>query len=375
MEEIDFKEYIQHWKIALNPSNQNFHNKMIRSLAINNKVDVISVRPFSRSLCDLKKLEKEDKLDGNITWHYIKVDRNPFGKIINGTSQVKKLVKTLATPDTIVICDTINPAVVHFAKNSVKHNPLIGVCTDSPSNISGTSRSYTNYLLKSASSYSGTISLTNELNDLFNPSGKPSLIIEGIVEDRPRLKTIHSKKPYFFFGGALMKRYGIYELIDAFNEINKIYPDKHLYIAGHHGNYDELKVRINSNEHIHLLGILPVEDVLAYEKDAIANINPRPFSEDLDRYSIPSKTLEYLVSKVPTISVKNTKLNKLFQEDIVWAKSGSKDDLKTAMLAVINQLPEEKTLFANRAYQKVMEYYSLESVNAKLNAFFDTISK
>ena len=43
MNEEDYVDYMEHWKIKPNPSNQNFHNKFIRSLAIDNFVDVISI--------------------------------------------------------------------------------------------------------------------------------------------------------------------------------------------------------------------------------------------------------------------------------------------------------------------------------------------
>lgn len=55
----EYNEYTKLWKISPNPSNQNFHNKLIRSLSINNKVDVISIRPFSKKLVSSKRLKKK----------------------------------------------------------------------------------------------------------------------------------------------------------------------------------------------------------------------------------------------------------------------------------------------------------------------------
>ena len=375
MEEEDFKEYLPHWKVALNPSNQNFHNKLIRSIAINNRVDVISIRPFSKTMCDIKKLPAYNKTIDSISWHYVEINRSRFKKIINGQRHVNRLMNSLIQDDSIIIIDTINPAVVHFAKNALKgrDNPIIGVCTDSPSNISGTNRSYTTYLLKSAQVLSGTIALTDELNELFNPNNKPSLIMEGIVEKSAKISQIDAKKPYFYFGGALMKQYGIYQLIEAFKEINEEYKDLQLYVAGHHANYDELNKLIDGNNNIHLLGLLPLDKVYGYEKESVANINPRPFSEDLDRYSIPSKTIEYLTSGVPTISVKNSKLQKIFPEEVVWAKSASKEDLKDAMIKVLTQTEEQRKAYGEKARNKVYELYSLTTINKKLNLFFDEI--
>lgn len=370
MDKDDFANYLPHWKSSPNPSNQNFHNKMIRSLAINNRIDVISVRPFSKSLCDLKNLKKEEKEDGNISWHYIAIQRDIFRKLINGHRQVNTLVKKYAKDDTIVFVDTINPAIVHFAKHSLKRKKLrvVGLCTDSPSNITGTTRSYTVYLLSHTNAYSGYIALTTGLDELFNVSKKPSLILEGIVEENlsnPKEKI----GKYFFFGGALLARYGIYDLIKAFRLFSKTNKGYKLMISGHHADVKGINDAIGGDKNIKYLGAITVDECYAYEKGAIANINPRPFSEDLDRYSIPSKTLEYLESGVPTISVKNSKLQKVIGDLIIWSKSSSDKELAKALEHVVSLTKEERKALGDKAKEKVHDLYSLKSVNKKVNDF------
>ena len=82
IEEKDYIEFVKLWKKAPNPSNQNFHNKLIRSIGINNKIDVISIRPFSKKLCKVRKLKAETKYDEDslISWHYLMVDGNKISK-------------------------------------------------------------------------------------------------------------------------------------------------------------------------------------------------------------------------------------------------------------------------------------------------------
>ena len=377
MEENDFNEYVTHWKSAPNPSNQNFHNKLIRSLGINNEVDVISIRPFSRTLCDEKKFEKAVTCSKNITWHYLAISRNIFKKLINCRSQVKQLFNKLVRKDTIIFTDTINPSLIMFLKHANKkyNKKVVGVVTDSPSNISNTNKSYATFLLNNTSNFDAYICLTDELNDLYNKHQKPHIIIEGIVEEKKFENKINLNCPYFFFAGALLKRYGVYNLIDAFKEVHKLYPDYYLFIAGHHGNEDELLSAIGDNTNIRYLKTLPVKDVLYYEKNAVANINPRPFSEDLDRFSIPSKTIEYLVSGVPTISCKNTKLAKYFNQEIVWAKSCEPDDLKETMIKVITMPKEIKDDITIKGHNKVIELFGLIAVNKTINDFlFDVFN-
>ena len=196
------------------------------------------------------------------------------------------------------------------------------------------------------------------------------MIVEGAVENNLPKPVKNEYGKYFFFGGALMKRYGIYELISAFHALN----DKNykLLICGHHANEHELSEAIGDNKNIVYLHTLPVEKVHQLEMNAIANINPRPYSEDLDRFSIPSKTMEYLSSGRPTISVKNTRLQKDFNEFAVWAKSSNPDDLLASMKRVLELTEEEQAELGKKARTKVLSLYSLTKLNEILTKFLES---
>ena len=311
IDENDYVEFSKIWSVSINPSNQNFHNKIIRALANDNIVEVVSIRPFSRKKCSLKKLVAEDKVVGNIHYHYLKVIRSKYLRVFSMKSQFKKLLPSLIDEQTVLITDTINPRCVqlmNYAKKKYKI-PCLGICTDSPSNISGTSRAYTMFLLNNTKHLDGYITLTEALNSLFNPNKKPNVTFEGIIENEVEDKT-DIQGDYAFFGGALLPRYGVYQLIEAFKQVKN--KDLSLLICGHHADEEKLLNAIGEDTRIKFLGILPVKEVLALEKHATMNINPRPFTQDLDRLSIPSKTLEYLSSGSLTISVRNTELEKRF---------------------------------------------------------------
>lgn len=374
MEENDYKSFVKLWYRQPNPSNQNFHNKLIRAIALTNEVDVISIRPFSKKLCKTRKLKAEINENGLIKWHYLAIKGGKLSRLIKVKKQAKTLVKEIydKRDDFVIFTDTINPLCISTANALSKkfQIPTIGVCTDSPSNISGTKRSYTLYLLNQASRCYGYFALTQELNELFNPNGKPSIIIEGIADiEQANKDAIGINTPYFFFGGALLERYGVYNMIKAFSNLKTEKVD--LYIAGHSGDENKLKEAIKGNPLIHFLGTLPVSLVLDYERTALANINPRPYSEDLDRFSIPSKTIEYLSSGRPTISVRNSKLMKHFKENAIWARTGEPEDLLLAMRTVINLTKEERKNLGQTAKEKVQKLYSLKVVNKKVNAFLE----
>lgn len=362
----DYKSYVSLWSKKPNPSNQNFHNKVIRSLAINNEVEVISIRPFSRKLVSIKSLPRVDKNVGNINWHYLPIKGNKFARFISIKKDGAKVFKKSELTGAIILTDTININCMNVATKLGKIGkiPVIGICTDSPSNITGTLKSYTKFLLNKAAKLDGYITLTEELNTLFNDHNKPHMVIEGIVENNIKKEKLSGDIPYFFFGGSLLPRYGVNELIDGFNLLNR--HDVNLIIAGHTGT---IKV---DDPNIRFVGTLDNKDVLAYESNAIANINPRPYSEDLDRFSIPSKTLEYLSSGVPTISVRNSKLGKYFKDEIIWINNATKEDICASFEQVLNMNEGERISFGQKAKEKVLELYSLDQFNTKVSNFIAT---
>ena len=374
-EEKDYRTFMTYWKIPLNSSNQNFHNKLIRSLAIKNQVEVISIRPYSVSKTRVTSLKQETKVDGNITWHYLKRQGGKIMRSLIIAPQVKKILRGMDLSDAVFMTDTINTWVVRTVNkiNEKYHRPVIGICTDSPSNISGTKRSYTLYLLQQAEKYNGFLALTEGLNDLFNPEGKPSYVFEGLVEDRSFPKTNELNVPYFFFGGALMERYGVYQLIEAFNILKP--KDIDLIICGHHVDKEMLKNAAKGNPHIKYLGLLPMNKVMEYESRSIACINPRPFTEDLDRFSIPSKTLEYMTSGRPVISVKNTVLMNKFPDEIIWLETANVSDIVHGMKQVLKMSDEEQEKMGEDAKNRVLKLYSLESVSDNIQPFLSQFIK
>lgn len=376
MDKNDYKDFVKLWKRSPNPSNQNFHNKLIRAISMNNEVEVISVRPFSHTYCEVKSLKPEEKKIDNIFWRYIYVHGNKITRPFHNYRNAVKLFSKRKNEDAIILTDTINPTCIRIANFIGKKLDLrvIGICTDSPSNITGTNRAYTLYLLKQAKKCDGYIALTTGLNDLYNEEERPHIILEGIVEnDTDSINKKEVKKPYFFFGGALLQRYGVYELIEAFKALDD--KDVDLYIAGHSGNWDMINEKIKGYDNIKFLKTLHVDDILGYEKGAIANINPRPYSEDLDRYSIPSKTIEYLSSGRPTISVRNTKLMKNFSELAIWSKSSQVNELLFALNRIMELSEEERNTLGEKAKIKVNELYSFTSVNQKINEFLNLFKK
>ena len=361
MDNNSFKEYLSEWSIAPNLSNQNFHNKLIRSLALSMDVDVISVRSINKFYKHLM-LKPKIVRENNIFWKYPLVKRSKIDKYLNLFKRIKKI--TMQDSE-IVFVDVLNLSLLKTAiKYASKYKmKIIGVCTDSPLNISFLSEGYKNKLLALGRTLDGYIVLTEKIGELYNVNHKPYVCIDGVselIETKPQTLV---EGNYIYFGGSLMKEYGVYNLIDAFEKLER--SDLKLVICGHHLSKKNLaeQNKIVANENVTYLGALPYEENIALEKGAILTVNPRPINEKIDEYSIPSKTLEFLSNGCLNVTVYNPLLAKHYEQCIVWAKTGEVDDLVDAMKKALELNRTEREMRSLLGKNKVMQYTSLENVN------------
>ncbi len=374
IDEDDYDEYTRRWRSSINPTTQIFHNKLIKCLSQTNTVNVISYRPFSKQLCTNKRLKKVHKEVKGISYNYLSVKRNVSLRKISFINETKTIVSKLNTEKALVIADCLNPQVIENAKKAAKKYelPIIGVFITSPSGVDGTPKEFTTHLIDLCKDLDGYICTTDELNEYFNREKKPYLKIEGIVENGAKTE-LNIKKPYIYYNGTLKEKLGVYNLIQAYKELKN--NDVDLFISGYQANEDQLKEKVKGNPNIHLLFHLPYKDVIQYEKNSIANINCRPFSEDNDRYSIPFKVLDYLDAGVPAISVKNTKLMKQYKDNLIWIKSNSVSELKEAIKKILPLTDKEREDYASTGKRKVVKDYSYETTNKALDKFIKQYSK
>lgn len=360
-----FKNYLKNWKVSPNLSNQNFHNKLIRAISIYDKIEVISIRPINKNFA-YKKLPQLVENEPNISWRYAKVSTNRFAKVLFLNKRINKVASQI-NKDDIVIVDTLNlsllKSAIKFAKKA--NVKVFGVCTDNPNNISFTSNYYKDNLMKLGRSLDGYVVLTEAINNLYNLNKKPYLLIDGISEEYESSDSPIVKDKYIYFGGSLMKEYGVFKLIKAYKELDL--KDIKLVLCGHHVNMNELNSTIKDNKNIVYLGPVSYEDNLNLIKHALFSVNPRPINPLIDEYSIPSKTLECLSLGVLNVTVNNKLLKKNYEDSIIWAKSAESEDLKDAMKEALNLSKDNKEKLIKKAKEKVMDRTSLEVIGKMIH--------
>lgn len=349
-----------------NPAGQNFHNKIIRSISLVDNINVYSIVPSYEHIIYEGHFEGK----GLIDFYYFEAPANRFKRYFDLPKTIAKKVMEnydeKLNPKSVIVYDSLN---VTMAKTSIILSKKLGIkrvaiLTDNPNNITGVRRPYVHEVLRLSKNVSGYFSLSNGLIDLFNPKQKNFAITEGVVEPAPRTLPLYTK-PYIYFGGALYIKYGIGALIASYT-LEK--PDYDLLIAGH-GPY-EAQVRAASflNPRIVYLGQVSRSDNYNYERHASLNVNPRRYSEDLDKNSVPSKMLEYLAAGQPILSTKQTRLQTLFPNDVNWVDSG--DNVVEIKKWFHDHLNENRKLVGvkpNNAEASVLEAYGFKATGTLIH--------
>ena len=375
LQKDDYVAFCENWNGSLNTTIQNLHNRLIRALALSHEVEVISVRPFSRKFCKLKRLPAFTTQEGKITWHYLEVKKKRFFKADFIKNQAKKILLKANLNDAIILTDTLNPYLLKSSTSLAEyfHLPIIGVCNNTPSGIHDTGKSYTTYLHSLADDLSGYITQTSSLNLLFNKHNRANITIEGVLEDKYKKQNVGEYGKYIFYYGNLEEKFGVYELIQAFIELNN--SNVLLVVAGYHANEEKMKKLAQYRNNIKYLGMISADLALSLENGSLFNINSRPYSEDYDRYLIPYNTLDYLNSSSLTVSVRNKILQKIFKDDALWLELGEKEELIEVMNKALSMSEKEKNEYVKKANADANRLYSMSVINHKLILFLKQFLK
>ena len=160
-------------------------------------------------------------------------------------------------------------------------------------------------------------------------------------------------------------------IINAFIDSNV--PEK-LVIAGNGPLREYIFQNNEKNSRILYLSQLPKEKIYGLEQNAIANINPRPFSKKLDEESVPSKLLEYFASGAPVMSTKHSKTQEIFYNSAIWLEDDSEKGLQRAIESLDHQDFVELKKRAINARLRVYELYGLRSQGESFTHFIASIN-
>lgn len=376
MPDSQFSSYQDEAIIKPNPSNQNFYSRLIKTLAINNNVAVVSHRPFTKGMFRRKKsLESDITMCGNVKYYLTNVRSDKIYKILDEEKAIVKTAKAaiddFVSNDFVIVTDTLRLNLLRAAKKIAKKYKvqIVGMLTDNPMNLSNGNTFVKQYLMKLGSSLDGYLALTDGLVSAYNKH-LPSYVFEGLVTEENEGK----KDPifnYFYFGGALFERYGVKTMVEAFHKSSL---KNKLVIAGSGPLEKWIEEMAEKDYRILYLSQLNKDKNIGYLRNSIANINPRPLDPDLDKESVPSKLLEYLSIGTPVISTKYPKLYGLFKDDVTWIDGNDVESMRMAFDSYNVNNQENYLKKAATARRKVFEFYGLNVQAESIDHFLAEIN-
>lgn len=148
----------------------------------------------------------------------------------------------------------------------------------------------------------GFILLTKYMPPKMNIESKPFLVIEGIVDSSGCIQinsNPHNFGIYILYAGGIDLKYGIIELIESFQNIER--KDIKLILCGGGDFANTLKIICSELNNIHFLGIKSPEEISELQKSALLIVNPRLNNQEFVKYSFPSKVIESMYSGTPLV--------------------------------------------------------------------------
>lgn len=235
-------------------------------------------------------------------------------KYFNLSLQLKRFVKR--EEDTVIIVYSLESAYLNAALNAKRKNPRLKVCViiadlhEFPGDSSFLYESYIKYVEKplfysALSKIDCFVVLTEKMVDFLKIREKNWIRIEGLYQ-KPQFEVekmeSDSQTKIILYTGTLDYKYGIKNLLDAFNMISA--KNYQLWICGGGPGMNLIKERMHADDRIKYFGIVPGEKVAELQGKATILINPREPSGEFNKYSFPSKTMEYFASGTPTLLYK-----------------------------------------------------------------------
>jgi len=308
--------------------------------------------------------------------------RIPFVGLLSRSFKISSYLKTNFSneKDVWIIVSSIYTPILKGVYEYKKYNKRSKVCLivpDLPNLVSSSNNPIYKFLKKIENNvlnlyYSCVdkyVLLTDEMYNVLPIGNKPWIRIEGIYDSNNLIKKDIRKDENntILYAGTLDKRYGIMNLLNAFNQIKGA--DYRLWICGGGNMKNEIEKRALIDPRIKYLGQKPSKEVYTLQKMVKVLVNPRTSFGEYTKYSFPSKTMEYLSSGTPCIMNKLPGVPQEYLKHIYIPKNESVIELKNKIIEVCNKDVREIECKTKLASTFILENKNCNVVAKKLIDF------
>ena len=341
--EEERKRLLDEGEAPNNPSNQNYHGRLMECLSTFLDLAIVSRTRYAKRLGDVPG------------WTFLDASGHLPGRTPRLPVEEGDLIFFDGLSQTL-FKDAMTLARRHEAR------PVL-ILTDNPENISGVAGPYLWAFRRNVTLFAETgelaITLNDRLAEIF--SLKNHVNVPFIFRERKHSSfKVQHKRPFLYYSGVLLPAYGFPSLRKGFSlwsERHDGKPPLDLLFAGHR---QDILFRGAEEPHVRFLGELTEEENIAFMKEATLLINPRTPSEKLDAESIPSKMFEYLAHGKAILSGKHPFFLEHAPEDINFLEDMSPEGIFSWLEEHV--LPEGQLRGAamNQAGQRIRALYSIQ---------------
>jgi glycosyltransferase involved in cell wall biosynthesis len=217
--------------------------------------------------------------------------------------------------------------------------------------------------------------LTDAMVARLNLQKKPWVRIEGMIDPQEHLIRSKSDETSFkkivMYSGTLAIRYGILDLLEAFENIKE--PEYELWICGAGNTEKAIKFKAKNDKRIRFFGLVSREMVLEMQKLALVLVNPRSSQSEYTKYSFPSKTMEYLLSGKIVIMRRLLGIPEEYHKYIYFTLDDRIESLQNAIVYVCEMSKESRIIIGNNAREFVLTEKNYESQTCKVMELIKSI--
>ena len=272
------------------------------------------------------------------------------------------------TSNKIIVCDILKLGITVSANLACKLTgiKILAIVTDLPGLMVVNSlnaqplklKIYNEITSKILSNFDGYILLTEQMNEIVNPRGKPYMIMEGLVNIDLKFSDnslkIKQSERILIYAGGLFEKYGIKKLIESFIMIEG--EDLRLHIYGSGEMVKNMAAYMQIDPRIAYKGNVPNQIVVDNLQTATLLINPRPSKEELSKYSFPSKNMEYMASGTPLITTLLPGMPPDYYPYVYLFNDESLNGMKRTLEFLLSKTKEELHEFGNKSKEFVLNY-------------------
>ena len=368
----NYEKEIANDKIKPSVAPLTFETALVEGFADNNiDVDIISF-PMVAAFPGSKKLfwgERKEELACGYKNKWIKtinlIGLKQFSQGIFSKKLIKKWFKENQTEDkAVVIYSIYEPVAKNVIKYAGKYNtPCFAIVPDLPRDmysnkaVSKIKRTltdiYTKKALKIQDKFDGYIYLTGAMSDEINKNA-PYIVVEGIANTKQNIECtkIQKGKKSIMYAGALGNKYGLDNLLEAFENIDD---DIELWMFGTGDFENKIKEKAKIDSRIKFYGRKSRDAILEYEKKATLLVNVRSCDEEFTKFSFPSKTIEYMISGTPMLTTKLQGIPTEYFDYLFTIDDNITETIKNKLEEILKISDDELEAFGKKAQRFITD--------------------